>query len=281
MKKITLLVFVLFFVTGLFAQSKTATSPRDTSLAHKHAPKRENNVASNVPMEILVNIEANMVNVSGGSITMGCDNPQDTDCYYWEKPAHMITVSNFYISKYPVTQRQWEAIVGINPFSSKYCPDCPVENVSWYDTQIFFSKLNQMTGKEYRLPTEAEWEYAAKGGAKTKEFKYAGSNNPDEVGWNGNNSNKQTHPVGTKKPNELGLYDMSGNVWQWCSDWFNEKYYTKSPVLNPEGPKRAEYRVCRGGSWWSDPADTRTINRDRYPADARDDDVGFRIARDN
>ncbi|MCW5906766.1 MAG: formylglycine-generating enzyme family protein [Chitinophagales bacterium] len=229
--------------------------------------------------EVTAGIEANMIFVQGGTFTMGCTKEQDT-CYASEKPAHKVTLSNFYINKYPVTQREWETVMGTRPWFSKNCPECPVEHVSWYDAQSFINTLNQATGKYYRLPTEAEWEYAARGGSKSQGYQYAGGNNPDEIGWYEVNSNKQSHPVGQKKPNELGLYDMSGNVWQWCNDWYDENYYQNSPAKDPQGPGRDSYRTCRGGSWWSEVGDLRLSNRDRYPPDARDDDVGFRIVKD-
>ena len=229
--------------------------------------------------EVTAAIEANMIFINGGSFTMGCTKEQDT-CYASEKPAHKVTLSNFYMNKYPVTQREWETVMGTRPWFSKNCPDCPVEHVSWYDAQMFVNTLNQLTGKFYRLPTEAEWEYAARGGNKSKGFQYAGGNNPDEIGWYTKNSNDESHPVGKKKPNELGLYDMSGNVWQWCQDWYDESYYQKSPENNPQGPGKDSYRTCRGGSWWSEVGDLRLSNRDRYPPDGRDDDVGFRLVMD-
>lgn len=251
----------------LFAQTPSPTKPS------KPAPQRAS------LSEVTKAIEGNMVYVTGGTFTMGCTFEQDS-CYHWEKPAHKVTVSNFFINKYPVTQREWETIMGNRPWFSKNCPDCPVEHVSWYDAQNFINTLNQATGKFYRLPTEAEWEYAARGGDKDKPSMYAGGDAADMVGWYENNSEKQTQPVGQKKANELGLYDMSGNVWQWCNDGFDEEYYKTSPAKDPQGPTKSTYKVCRGGSWWSERNDLRVSNRDRYPPDARDDDVGFRLAMD-
>ena len=183
---------------------------------------------------------------------MGCTDEQGSDCYDDEKPAHRVTVSDFYIGKYEVTQAQWKAVMGAstalsNPSYFKYCVQCPVENVSWNDAQEFIRKLNQMTGKRYRLPTEAEWEYAARGGAESRGYKYSGSNNVGDVAWNVENSGSIIHPVGGKRANELGIYDMSGNVLEWCSDWFDS--YSSQAQTNPQGPNSGSTRVCRGGSW--------------------------------
>jgi formylglycine-generating enzyme required for sulfatase activity len=279
MKNISLLLLIVSLTGPLSAQKQTTHPSADSMMMHKHAPKTIAEVKDQ-PIEVIEAIEKNMVYIPAGGFTMGCPDVHDTSSYYWERPAHKVTVGSFYLSKFDVTQKQWEAVVGPNKYSLKKCADCPVENVSWYDAQVFINKLNQLTGKNYRLPTEAEWEYAARGGSKSAGYKYAGGNKAGAVAWISDNSGGQTHIVGQKKPNELGLYDMSGNVWQWCSDWFNDKYYSKSPADNPEGPSKGSFRVLRGGSWWSGAPDCRSENRDRYPADAKDDDVGFRLARD-
>ena len=281
MKNICIASVILFFSVPLFSQVKTPGTPHDNKPANKSTV---NSAIKPVVAEVIQAIEAKMIKVEGGSFNMGCTNEKDSDCYYWEKPAHTIKVGSFYIGKFPVTQKEWEAVVGNKPWFSKDCAECPVENVSWFDAQVFINMLNQLTGKYYRLPTEAEWEFAAKGGNKSKGYKYAGSDNAATVAWYDKNSGKLTHPVGQKQPNELGLYDMSGNVWQWCADWFDDKYYSSSPTDNPTGPAngpgRDFYRTCRGGSWWSEMNNARVTNRDRYPPDARDDDVGLRLARD-
>lgn len=158
-----------------------------------------------------------------------------------------VTVSDFQIGKYPVTQKQWREIMGNNPSHFKG-DDLPVESVSWDDIQEFLKKLNANNpGKIYRLPTEAEWEYAARGGNVSKGYTFAGSNNLNKVGWYLGNSNGKTHPVGRKKPNELGLYDMSGNVWEWCADWYGD--YPKNAEKDYTGPGGGKTRVLRGGSW--------------------------------
>jgi len=184
------------------------------------------------------------------------------------------------MNKFSVTQKEWKAITGNNP-APKNCPECAVINVSWHDAQSFINKLNQLSGKNYRLPTEAEWEYAAKGGNKGHGYKYPGGEVASNVAWYDSVISKEVHPVGQKQPNELGLYDMSGNVWQWCTDWFDEKYYSKSPSNNPQGPAAGDgTKVVRGGSWWGPMKDCRVANRDKFPPDSKDDDVGFRLARE-
>ena len=164
-----------------------------------------------------------------------------------EKPAHSVTLSSFYIGKYEVTQSLWKAVMGSNPSDWKG-DNLPVENVSWNDSQTFLRKLNAMTGKNFRLPTEAEWEYAARGGNLSRGYQYSGSKKIDDVAWYNNNSGGETHPVGTKAPNELGIYDMSGNVCEWCQDWIGS--YSSSAQTNPKGPSSGSDRVLRGGSWY-------------------------------
>ena len=279
MKNVFLFIAVLFFAVPLQAQVKATASTSDSSV-YKKATAKINSAIKPSMAEVIQAIDNKMIKVEGGSFSMGCNEEKDTSCYYWEKPAHTVVISNFYMAKYPVTQKEWETIVGTKPWFSKDCPECPVETVSWYDAQMFINILNQLTGRYYRLPTEAEWEYAAGGGNRGHGYKYAGGNNPDLVAWYESNSGKESHPVGKKLPNEIGLYDMSGNVWQWCNDWFDDKYYGKSPSDNPTGPGRDSYRACRGGSWWSEAKDCRVVNRDRYPPDARDDDVGFRLVKE-
>jgi formylglycine-generating enzyme required for sulfatase activity len=224
-----------------------------------------------------LNIE--MVFVRGGTFTMGCTAEQGSDCQDDEKPAHEVTLSDFYIGKYEVTQQEWQAVMGVNPSGFKGCSQCPVENVSWEDAQDFISKLNNKTGLTYRLPTEAEREYAARGGASGLGYKYAGSDNLDQVAWHDGNSGGKTHPVGQKQANELGLYDMSGNVWEWCQDWYGD--YPSSAQRNPKGTGAGSYRVCRGGSWHGDPQDCRVADRGSVDPGRRLGNLGLRLARTN
>jgi formylglycine-generating enzyme required for sulfatase activity len=214
-----------------------------------------------------------LVYVQGGTFTMGCT---DDECYSdgRELPVHQVTISSFYISKYEITQAQWVAVMGNNPSSFKG-GNLPVENVCWDDAQEFLSKLNLQTGKNYRLPTEAEWEYAARGGIKSQGYKYSGSNHIDDVAWYSDNSDGGTKPVGTKIPNELGIYDMSGNVWEWCNDWFGE--YSSSPQHDPTGVSAGGVYVLRGGSWYFSAKICRIATR-RYNAPGlRHSLFGFRV----
>ncbi len=200
-----------------------------------------------------------MIPVEGGTFTMGATAEQGSDAYDDEKPAHKVNLSSYAIGKYEVTQALWKAVMGNNPSGFKG-DNNPVEQVSWNDCQTFISKLNAITGKNFRLPTEAEWEFAARGGKKSNGYKYSGSNDLDEVAWHDSNSGSKTHPVGTKKPNELGIYDMSGNVWEWCGDWFGN--YISSSQTNPTGPTSGSYRVRRGGSWGNFAGNCRVSYRD-------------------
>lgn len=191
-----------------------------------------------------------MIKVEGGTFTMGATEEQGKDADD-ERPIHKVTLTDYYIGQTEVTQALWTAVLDINPSLSKG-DNLPVENVSWDDCQDFIEELNSMLSNElggmrFALPTEAQWEFAARGGNKSKGYKYAGSNNIDDVAWYKNNSGKQTHPVAQKQPNELRLYDMSGNVWEWCQDWFGK--YSSDAQTNPQGPASGTYRVKRGGSY--------------------------------
>jgi formylglycine-generating enzyme required for sulfatase activity len=216
-----------------------------------------------------------MVWVEGGSFMMG-SNEGDED----EKPVHEVSLNGFYMGKYEVTQEQWVKVMASNPsnFYFSGCLQCPIENVSWNDVQDFIIKLNAKSGKSYRLPTEAEWEYAAKGGNKNSLYKYAGSDNIDEVAFYANNANNEPHPVGTKKANTLGIFDMTGNVWEWCSDWYDKNHYQYSAKNNPEGVLTGDYRVLRGGSFSYDAYDSRTANRNSIKPSISVISTGFRLA---
>jgi formylglycine-generating enzyme required for sulfatase activity len=221
-----------------------------------------------------------MLLIEGGNFDMGGG---DDEAFGREKPVHPVKVGSFYLGKYPVTQEVWQAVMGSNP-SRFNGSQRPVEQVSWRDTQEFIKKLNHMTKRHYRLPTEAEWEYAARGGIHRQQdgYLYAGSDKLKEVGWYADNSDGETKEVGLKYPNELGLYDMSGNVWEWCNDWFGGKYYQacdkKGVVQDPQGPAQGVYRVFRGGGCFSAPRSCRVAYRsDREPA-IRGFILGFRLA---
>ena len=209
--------------------------------------------------QILQRLIDNMIKVEGGTFMMGATSSRsrnslsnyDSDASSDESPVHSVRLSDFSIGKYEVTQEEWEAVMGNNPSEFKGA-NKPVESVSWNDCQEFIKKLNDLTGLQFRLPTEAEWEYAARGGNKSQGYKYSGSNTIGDVAWYSGNSLSTTHPVGTKQPNELGIYDMSGNVWEWCNDWYSRNYYSSSSVNNPIGPTIGFDRVYRGGGWGSD-----------------------------
>jgi len=186
--------------------------------------------------------EPELILVEGGKFMMGCN---DDECMDFELPRHEVTLNSFKIAKYPVTQKQWKLIMGNNPsWYYSIGDNLPVNNVSWNEVQEYIGRLNVATGKNYRLPTEAEWEYAARGGNKSKGYKYSGSDNVYDVAWCGGSNNYQ--PVGTKEPNELGIYDMSGNVLEWCYDWAD--FYSNQPQNNPTGPDSGIHRIMRGGS---------------------------------
>ena len=219
-------------------------------------------------------ISIDMVRVEAGTFTMGATaemkDPDD-----WEKPTHRVTLTNDYnIGKYEVTQALWQAVMGNNPSNFKG-ENLPIENVSWNDCQEFISKLNRITGKTFRLPTEAEWEYAARGSNKSRGYQYSGSNNLSDVAWYGDNSGSKTHVVGIKQPNELGIYDMSGNVWEWCQDWDGE--YSSSSQVNPTGANYGFRRVFRGGSWDFDAWACRSSFRNSDSSGTGGNSLGLRL----
>ena len=209
----------------------------------------------------LKKLMADMVLVKGGTYMMGDPNGDwdNKDC---NEVPHKVTLSSFYICKYEVTEALWTAVMGSNPSRHPLGDNYPVEQVSWYDCQDFVEKLSELTGRHFRLPTEAEWEYAARGGQRSRGYRYSGSYNLDEIGWHLGNAKPNSRSslgdkkeVGTKKPNELGLYDMTGNVNEWCQDKHNNDYYRHSPTTNPQGPDRSSFkdnRCIRGGSVWDD-----------------------------
>lgn len=231
-------------------------------------------MASN--QRITVNgVTFNMMYVDGGTFIMGATDVQgEPVAYADERPTHSVTLSSYYIGQMEVTQALWRAVMDDNP--SEYAgDDLPVGNVSWDDCQEFIRKLNQLTGRTFRLPTEAEWEYAARGGSRSQGYKYSGSNNIVEVAWYDGYSGYQTHPVGTKAPNELDLYDMSGNVREWCSDWFGD--YSSAAQTNPTGPTSGSWRVYRGGSYNSDAWQCRVSYRSSFETVFGRNDIGFRL----
>ena len=249
-----------------------------TSVSQSSAASNSASTSSSDREVFTVNgVSFTMVRVDGGTFMMGATAEQGSDAEYDEKPAHEVTLSSYMIGETEVTQALWQAVMGNNPSKFSGNPQNPVEQVSWEDCQKFIKKLNSLTGKSFRLPTEAEWEYAARGGGKSKYYKYSGSNSINDVAWWAIISGGKTHPVKGKAPNELGLYDMSGNVYEWCSDWKGN--YSSSAQTNPKGPSEGSYRVIRDGGWFSSAGDCRVSNRYSDFPSVRDNDRGFRIAQ--
>ena len=221
-------------------------------------------------------VEFKMVKVEGGTFQMGATSEQGKYFLDDRKPVHSVTLSDYYIGQTEVTQELWAAVMGSNPSYFKGNDQRPVENVSWNDCQEFIEKLNRLTEKNFRLPTEAEWEYAARGGNKSRGDKYSGSNDAKVVAWYGNNSGSETHPVAQKQSNELGLYDMSGNVLEWCQDWYGK--YKSNSQTNPTGSSTGKSRVLRGGSWSGIAWNVRVSDRNHLTPDNRGIICGLRLA---
>lgn len=225
-----------------------------------------------------------MVDILGGTFEMGC-SPEDNYCDYDEYPRHTVTVSPFKISAYEITQGQWITVMGHNTSCFKDCGDnCPVECVTWNEVHNFIKTLNWLTGKQYRLPTKAEWEYAARAGTTTKYCCGDEENCLDEVAWYWDNAGGISYPgiqpVGLKKPNVWGLYDMSGNVWEWCQDWYDIDYYSESQSNDPPGPNSGFERVVRGGNARSPAINCRSSNRESSDPSDHGMALGFRLCLD-
>ena len=217
-----------------------------------------------------------MIRVDGGTFTMGATSEQGSDANDNEKPAHQVTLSSYYIGETEVTQALWQAVMGSNPSDFKG-ENRPVEKVSWDDCQTFISKLKSLTGQNFHLPTVAQWEFAARGGNKSQGNKYSGSNTIGKVAWYQNNSSREkTRLVKTKYPNELGIYDMSGNVCEWCQDWCGS--YSSSSQTNPTGPSSGSYRAFRGGSWVDTDRGCRVSTQSGWYPGTRDSYLGLRLA---
>ena len=224
-----------------------------------------------------------LVYVEGGTFTMGATREQGSDAFDWEKPSHSVTLSSYHIGETEVTQALWQAVMGSLPSYIYSSSDDlkgsqrPVCYVSWKDCQRFISRLNSLTGQHFHLPTEAQWEYAARGGSKSRGYKYSGSNDVGNVAWYMDNTNVNgSHNVKTKSPNELGLYDMSGNVWEWCQDWYGS--YSSGSQTNPTGASGGSSRVIRGGYWGSSAEGCRVSSRFYAPPSLRVGYLGLRLA---
>lgn len=237
--------------------------------------------------ETAFGINMKMIWVDGGDFLMGCTSEQGNDCEDDEKNVRRVTVDGFYIGMLEVTQSQWEKVMGTsiykqrNKAKSKVSmpgvgSNYPMYYVSWDEAMEFCRLLSNKTGKTYVLPTEAQWEFVARGGKKSDGKKYAGSSWIDAVAWYRENSSLSTHVCGSKRANALGIYDMSGNVWEWCKDWYTDSYMSYD-TKNPTGPSSGNYRVCRGGSWWYDASNCRVANREWDAPLKRVNNLGFRV----
>lgn len=219
-------------------------------------------------------IAIEMIPIQGGKLSM-CAEVSGED----EETQYLVSLSNYSMGKYEVTQAQWAKVMGYNPSLHKDCSECPVDNISWQDIQLFIQKLNKMTGRHYRLPSDAEWEFASIGGKKSREYLYSGSNDMSEVGWCRLNSGGYTHPVGQLQANELGLFDMTGNVWEWCQDWYDPQYYSPNVLYrNPSGPTNGQHKILRGASWYNYPNHRDPCFRIAENPEKREINYGFRIA---
>lgn len=245
------------------------------------SPQEEEKEETERLKSVIEQINGNMVSIYAGTFWMGTTNKERRllrldDYFNCERPRHQVKLAAFAISKYPVTQAQWHAVMGNNPSNFKG-DDLPVEQVSWHDCQAFCQKLSSLTGTTFRLPTEAEWECACRAGTKSI---WPFGNDPAQLkqyAWFLENSEHQPHPIGKLKLNVWGLYDMLGNVWEWCADWFDERYYANSPQENPLGPSDGQYRLLRGGAWGSVDILCRSACRLRGVPDVRNRDFGFRV----
>ena len=261
-------------ITGTLASNAVASSSSNTS-GYSSGSSSMASGSNTISISVKDGISIEMVKVEAGTFMMGATSEMKHP-YDWEKPVHQVTLTNdYYMGKYEVTQALWEAVMGSNPSAYKG-DNLPVEMVSWNDCQEFISKLNSLTGRKFRLPTEAEWEYAARGGKKSRSYQYSGSSNISDVAWYKDNSANKTHPVGTKQANELGIYDMSGNVWEWCLDWHGS--YSSSSQTNPTGAVSGSSRVFRGGCWCGIARSCRLSYRSYYTPVYRNNGLGLRLA---
>lgn len=271
---LTLLILGCAPIEDMSADTDKARKPS----ANSNTPEQKHLLSKASQKQLL----ADMVWVEGGEFTMGSNVETARNR---EKPAHQVSLNGFYIGKTEVSQSLFEELMGWNN-SFFACDTCPVNNISWSNIQLFIDRLNKVTGKKYRLPTEAEWAYAAKGGNKSQGYIYSGSNNIDDVAWYADNAERKSHPVAMKKPNELGLYDMTGNLWEFCQDDMSRKAYTKEPRINPiylrtDDPKQKSMKVIRGSGYEFNPNESEVYRRDGATNNVRMPDIGFRLALSN
>ena len=248
-----------------------------TAQNHTSITRRNNNEnqLDEHQIKVFAQLLDNMVFVDGGSFYMGVEDQEDDDCK--DATRHWVSIDPFFMSRFEVTQELWTTVMDYNPAQFQH-PEKPVENVSWEETHVFINKLNQLTGMDFRLPTEAEWEFAARGGTNSLDYQFAGSDFPSAVAWFEQNSECNTHIVGTKRPNELGIFDMSGNVAEWCQDLYQHDYYKNSPTNNPKGPQQGYNRVNRGGSWINEHKYARVFHRNLDTTQTKSPSIGFRLA---
>ena len=281
MKKYILIIALALAPSLLMAQAAGGTIKRPNQYKNSSKSSRDTkNDSSSKNSSNAFTFKANgvtfkMVLVDGGSFIMGGTTEQGDDAEKKEKPAHRVDLSSFYIGETEVTQALWEAVMADNPSTMKGY-NLPVESVNWHDCNKFIDNLNKITGAKFRLPTEAEWEFAARGGNKSKKYKYSGSDDINNVAWHDGNSKGKTHPVKTKQPNELGLYDMSGNVDEWCLDWYGD--YESEPQTDPTGPQTGSFRVLRGGSFFFGKGSSRISSRSNNVPGYYDFYPGLRLA---
>ncbi|MCI5146596.1 MAG: formylglycine-generating enzyme family protein, partial [Candidatus Electrothrix sp. AR3] len=276
-------VFIEQWMRTCFAHTHKITEPEKTKVSHQakqvhNDPPRATRapVASAPQQGDIIKDKATgmeLVYIPAGCFMMG-SSPDDEGHQKNEGPVHEVCLNAFWMGKYQVTQGQWQKIMGQNPAKFQKGDKYPVEQVSWDDVQSFLKKLNKKSGKGYRLPTESEWEYACRANGSSK---YSGGDDLDALGWYYKNSGHSTHPVGKKKANAFGLHDMSGNVWEWCHDWYGADYYASSPKDNPTGPNSGTDRVLRGGYYFGYSLNCRSVFRDHRPPEERDDAFGFRL----
>lgn len=261
------------YTAGIIGSAKSATSSQKANTQAAQAAGKKEPPSPGGPKQGDTMIESatgmKFIYVPKGCFMMGSNEGSDD-----EKPVHKVCVDAFWMGQYEVTQGQWQKIMGKNPAHFQKGNSYPVEQVSWDDSQEFIKKLNNKTEKSYRLPTEAEWEYACRGNGSGK---YCGGDNVNDLAWYSKNSNDSTHPVGNKQANDFGLHDMSGNVWEWCADWYDEKYYASIFEENPIGPLSGTNRILRGGGWLRSPVRCRSVRRHGDHPGYRDDHIGFRL----
>ncbi|MDD6901694.1 MAG: formylglycine-generating enzyme family protein [bacterium] len=266
-------------------RNQSGKKPNPPKKQYSEEPRVSSSYTDDGIMFSIGNVRFEMVRVEGGTFSMGATAEQGSDADSDEKPTHQVTLSSYSIGKTEVTQALWQAVMGksVSQIASEngwntygVGSNYPMYYISYEDCQTFIRKLNALTGKNFRLPTEAEWEFAARGGNNSCVYKYSGSNTLSNVAWYDDNSSNKTHPVATKASNELGIYDMTGNVWEWCSDWYGS--YSSSSQYNPTGSNTGSYRVYRGGSWSYDAGYCRVSLRFNNSPTNRSSGLGLRLA---